>query len=318
MWVLDKFTTWRESSATTSLYSDTFNFEKERTEFSCINCYALAQLCGQAYYLDRNIIKNWGFQYKQIDIESSSCTIFWNNENSFIAFAGTDSISDLIRDMAIEGIPWTEVSYVHKGFYDSTMKIYKPLLSFLEKMGLLGRPMWLTGHSLGAAQCILTALMLFKEREEFAEEILRGIYTFAQPKVGGPFFVEEAHKILSNRFFRIVNEGDIIPYLPDKGFLPERDFKYEHLKTTYLLYNEKGGMQWCHTEGEIEKLPNLVKIMQRYQHNILGLQRSMEELDIPHMIDYNSRFFFQTAAFFLDHAVEIYIEKAKISFQREF
>lgn len=311
MWVLDKFTTWRDSSADTSLYSDMFNFEKEKIEFSCRNCYALAQLCGQAYHLDRKIIKSWGFQYKQIDIESSSCTIFWNDESCFIAFAGTDSISDLIRDMAIEGIHWNEVSYVHKGFYDTAMKIYKPLINFLEKMNLFDRPMWLTGHSLGAAQCILTALMLFEEREEFSKGMIRGIYTFAQPKVGGPFFVKKAHEILSNRFFRIVNEGDLIPYLPDKGFLPEREFKYEHLKTTYLLYNEKGAMQWCNTKEEIEKLPNLVKIMQRYQRDILELQKSMEALDIPQVIDYNSRFFFQTIAFFLDHAVEIYIEKAK-------
>ena len=81
-----------------------------------------------------------------------------------------------------------------------------------------GCPLWISGHSLGAALATLTA-------DRFPK--VRSLYTFGSPRVGDREFAEnftvEAH--------RFVNGNDIISRLPPEGL-------YHHVGQIHVLGDE--------------------------------------------------------------------------------
>jgi hypothetical protein len=67
---------------------------------------------------------------------------------------------------------------------------------------------WITGHSLGGALAVLAAAVLKFE----AGRDIAGLYTYGRPRVGDNAFCEALDAALTGRFFRYVNDQDIVPH----------------------------------------------------------------------------------------------------------
>ncbi|XXX80842.1 lipase family protein [Sorangium sp. So ce134] len=99
--------------------------------------------------------------------------------------------------------------------------------------------LYIAGHSLGGALATLSAALLFtwdgtlnanEMLEDFVryKELLRGVYTFGAPMVGNPFFAEVHEKKFGSLLFRMVNEQDFVPQLPNRAM-----GNYKHFGIAY-------------------------------------------------------------------------------------
>jgi hypothetical protein len=127
-------------------------------------------------------------------------------EATVIAFRGTENLRDALTD----GECW-KASHLHAGFslaFDSTAG---ELTEHLAKLPP-DKPLFFTGHSLGGAQAILAATFFFHRTTQ--------VYTFGQPRVGDGTYAAMVTERLKGRYFRLVNQEDIVPWLPlyTKGF----------------------------------------------------------------------------------------------------
>ena len=112
---------------------------------------------------------------------------------------------------------------------------------------------FVTGHSLGAALCVLAAIDLQMTtllditvyNYGGKNKSVRSPKRFVDPRVGNEIFSHNYRKLLPNTF-RIVNERDVVPHLPFEflGFyhIP-REVWYTN--GTFFLCNDSGEDQGC-------------------------------------------------------------------------
>jgi len=92
---------------------------------------------------------------------------------------------------------------VHPGFATAFQSIWPQLQNIISKSD--SKPIWLTGHSLGAAIATLLA-------EQIADRV-NGLYTFGSPCVGDSAFTRsfETKYRLGDKTFRYVHGNDAVP-----------------------------------------------------------------------------------------------------------
>ena len=76
--------------------------------------------------------------------------------------------------------------------------------------------LWITGHSLGGALAVLAAARLALDIDKSIYKSINGLYTFGQPRVGNRVFVKALDEEIKPRYFRFVNDNDIVPRVPDR------------------------------------------------------------------------------------------------------
>jgi triacylglycerol lipase len=145
--------------------------------------------------------------------ERPDCTI--------VAFAGTDPAlaSNLITDVRVR----LTSSDTHEGFqkaFDAAWDEIKPAIENST------RPLFFTGHSLGAALAVLAA-----EKACDSGMMPAAVYTFGMPRAGGAIFAARYNEKLGDRTFRLVHGGDIVPCIPEwfARLLPPGRFQFQHV-----------------------------------------------------------------------------------------
>jgi pimeloyl-ACP methyl ester carboxylesterase len=93
---------------------------------------------------------------------------------------------------------------VHRGFLYALESVIERIGEELDE--LAGRPLWLTGHSLGGALAMLCARCLQRR--------VAGVYTFGQPRAGDSAFCQSYDSFLGGVTYRVVHADDIVPRLP--------------------------------------------------------------------------------------------------------
>lgn len=131
-----------------------------------------------------------------------------------VAFRGTKDIRDFVTDAECFRGPFNEetkvpslpeTQEVHCGFACA----WKSIAALIPPQLPDGKPVFVTGHSLGGALAILCAQYL--QAREFC---VQAVYTFGQPRVGNGAFARACHAALGSRTWRVVNRADIVPRLP--------------------------------------------------------------------------------------------------------
>jgi triacylglycerol lipase len=79
------------------------------------------------------------------------------------------------------------------------------------------RTFWITGHSLGGALAALAGAA-FSLLPDNVIRPVSGIYTFGQPRIGLHNFCDNYGRLLSPRIFRLVNNKDLVPRVPFRGW----------------------------------------------------------------------------------------------------
>jgi triacylglycerol lipase len=182
----------------------------------------LAAVCGQTYthYDNPDHLYMVPSGYKPIG--SFNATAFNSRPEPFgfvlesdrsviLALRGTGSASDWVSDLIARQTVFPPVKNggdTHQGFTDVYMSARDQIYRLLD-MTERGKPLFITGHSLGGALATLAACDIASNRP--GTDVV--VYTFGSPRVGDPKFVRTYNRIVPVSF-RIVNEFDIVPHLP--------------------------------------------------------------------------------------------------------
>jgi hypothetical protein len=157
------------------------------------------------------------------DVESAQGFLVVWPEKAVLTFRGTESkkLKDLLADASlyrsVEG-----TAKVHTGFKKQVDLLWdKHILPDLEKYAK-GKPVWVTGHSLGAGMAVIAGM-----RYPFEE-----VVTFGEPRVG--YGIESAFK--AKKHTRVVNGDDLIANIP-----PKKSSVYEHHGTLQRICDPVAG-----------------------------------------------------------------------------
>ena len=133
------------------------------------------------------------------------------------------------RDLVTDGQFALGPDGVHTGFRLALDQIWDRLEPYLDT--LAGRPLWLTGHSLGAALATLAAARYAPGHR------VQGLYTFGSPRVGNAAFAAT----VPGPYYRFVNNNDVVARLPPPGL--------------FAGYRHAGTLAYLRTDGRIEEGP---------------------------------------------------------------
>lgn len=214
----------------------------------------LAAVCGQTYVQFNNkedglflVPRSYSllgeFSAKSYDnrperfgflMESDQCAI--------LAFRGSGSAVDWVADFIAQQTMYRPVKnggQTHKGFTDIYMSCRDQVHTLL---GMLpaGKPLFITGHSLGGALATLAALDIALNTS-FTSPI---VYTFGAPRVGDPQFVQLYNYSVPTHW-RFQNEFDIVPHLPPLVYQSPKT------KQTYFYLHVKGEVQRSFRMGSV-------------------------------------------------------------------
>lgn len=145
-----------------------------------------------------------------------------------LAFRGTEpsNLADFATDFDARQVPFeakfglTGWGRVHEGWADGVAVVLPKLMQLLAKHPGGGRPLWITGHSLGGALAMVAAAIL----SGVPGVPIGGVYTFGQPRVGDPGFRARYDGALGHLTFRCVNDRDLVPHVP-----PRRLSRFEQM-----------------------------------------------------------------------------------------
>ncbi len=205
----------------------TFNPEYSKKQYSPRDALAFALVSQLAYEIKYK--QNWEYVKSTLaKWEFSDYTIFdkrlgyridtqgfiaSNQNHIIITFCGSESSADWLTNFIsiIDPGPFPN-TFVHEGFQDAIFPVVIKIALTLQKYNPdQNKSIWITGHSLGGALAVLLGAMLIED--DFP---VQGIYTFGAPRVGDPNFAQSLDQKINGIFYRVVNEGDIVPHLPPK------------------------------------------------------------------------------------------------------
>ncbi|MEE4660781.1 MAG: lipase family protein, partial [Halieaceae bacterium] len=185
---------------------------------------SLAIACDLAY-ADADTIASvsagWGYSefcfinvLKGRDIDTQGF-VMSNATDVVCVLRGSDNTADWFANFQAVYDPGPLVkTRAHEGFQDALYPAVIALTNAIDTMHGASKRIWVTGHSLGGALCALYAGMLIENGYK-----VFGIYTFASPRPGDDEYAQALNKVMGKGpFYRIVNDGDVVPHLPPEPF----------------------------------------------------------------------------------------------------
>jgi predicted lipase len=137
-----------------------------------------------------------------------TCGLIGQRDKAVIlAFAGTDPA--IWRNLVSDFMPIPRAgSDIHDGFRVAAEAAQPQIDQAVQLCRQSGNPLFITGHSLGAALAALAALSAANAGMPPA-----AVYTFGMPRVGGPQFVA-SYASLSKVTYRLVHGIDLVARVP--------------------------------------------------------------------------------------------------------
>jgi predicted lipase len=134
--------------------------------------------------------------------------------NAFVSFRGTQDLADWLQDFDAfpeDYAPIGGFGQVHDGFQDVYQLVRGSIAANLAAACAGCDQILVTGHSLGAALCVLAAPDIFRNMPP--NTIEPRLITFAGPRVGLSDFATAFNSVIES-CFRVVNFLDIVPHVP--------------------------------------------------------------------------------------------------------
>jgi len=163
------------------------------------------------------IIEHQGLQSVFINNNQTDTQAFiaHNTNCIVIAFRGTKNVHDCIIDAGICKVN-TPYGRVHAGFNRALDSVWDQIMQIVSTIQTHNQPIWITGHSLGAALAVLTAARLSYLINQPEQPKINGLYTFGQPRVGDAAFIAALEIHRRSDYFRFVNDNDIVTRIPNR------------------------------------------------------------------------------------------------------
>jgi hypothetical protein len=146
------------------------------------------------------------------------------DEYAVLAFRGTEvkKIQDVKTDIAASKMSVLQ-GQVHKGFLNAYKSVADDIKKYL--LELKGIPLYITGHSLGAALATVATQNLEHDHlHPRFREMIAACYTFGSPRVGNTHYEQE----FKAPIYRIVNTTDVVTTIPllAMGYMHIGDIRY--------------------------------------------------------------------------------------------
>lgn len=187
-------------------------FYPQAKQLNYNNAYVMALFALLAYESDKDAIrigKTHGWKVEFVDIkETDTQALVATNEKAIIvAFRGTESLEDGITDLSSSRVAHP-LGTVHEGFSQAFHSSKFKLVEAINKHRIK-QPIWVTGHSLGAALATLATAYLQSQKMK-----PKFLYTFGSPRVGNPTFAKRFNKLFKGTSFRFRNNQDVVTSVP--------------------------------------------------------------------------------------------------------
>jgi len=213
-------------------------FQTAETGFSVVNAWWLSNLSHLAYY-DASLVEQAlppvGLQLlASFAQESNQAFLVAADSYAVLVFRGTESneMADLKTDADIRLVSISGGAKVHKGLLAALDGIWSTIEEKFKERATQDRPIWFTGHSLGAALATLAAT-----RMEPAS-----VYAFGLPRMGDAGLVKLLDGISVQR---VVNCSDVV------ATMPPRSIGYRHV----------GEHQFITSSGKLLTNPSGTRVM---------------------------------------------------------
>jgi triacylglycerol lipase len=152
-----------------------------------------------------------GWTVEQINRQSTTAYLIYNDTDIIVAFRGTDSQTDWKNDFRFKKIIEPGIDgKVHQGFSEALDQVFWQLMSRLHFLSHR-RQLWVTGHSLGGA---LGALFAARLTSQAKEHQIGGVLTLGAPRVFNVRASIWYDRQLRSKTLRLENDGDEITHLP--------------------------------------------------------------------------------------------------------
>ena len=141
------------------------------------------------------------------DCGGTQAILVSNDKFLVLAFRGTEatSVKDIKADAKAKKTPCNTRGGIHAGFKEAFKKVEKDIQRKLNENQFGGKPLFITGHSLGGALATIAAKKLCHENGGIA-----ACYTFGAPRVGDEDWIAD----LKTPIYRLVNAADCVTMLP--------------------------------------------------------------------------------------------------------
>ncbi|MEM8485427.1 MAG: lipase family protein [Bacteroidota bacterium] len=219
-----------------------FPFASDAVSYTKANAIWMSE-CSQLAYMREGYVRDmltapqWGFDAVHwIENRNTDTQGFVAVKDSHIvvSFRGTKEPRDFLTDLNLRKQPFLDdkrKGRVHVGFNRAFESIKNDLGAVLDSLEAeqAGRPIFVTGHSLGAAIAQLTACALAHEGRKVA-----AVYTYGAPRVGNDEFCDFYKSLLKDRTYLHINNTDIVTKIPTRwlGFrhtvMPAKQFDSGH------------------------------------------------------------------------------------------
>lgn len=209
--------------------------EPNTLEYSPVNSWWFAECSFLAYChpgFARMAYKLAGFDsFRFFEAAGTECMVSWNSKVAVVAFRGTElksrsALHEIRTDLNAVPVSFDQGGMVHRGFLNGLDEIWEGpegLQVLLDELMVEdpGRPLWITGHSLGGALAILCFA-----RTPHAT----GLYVYGAPRVGDREFVNLCK---GRPAWRIENARDPVPLVPPN--VPSISFNFDDLGAIKFL-----------------------------------------------------------------------------------
>ncbi len=177
--------------------------------------------------------------FRFYDVKSAQGFLVVWPDKAVLSFRGTESteVSDILVDLRFIQKTVGKAK-VHSGFYGEVKRLWKKhILPDLKKY-VEGKPVWVTGHSLGAAMATVAGMLY-----EFED-----VVTFGEPRVG--FDIEKEFKAKGHT--RVVSGNDPVTMVPLKNMF---FLEYSHHGEEKKIVDSIGGpdFRYDHAIGDYSK-----------------------------------------------------------------
>jgi hypothetical protein len=241
-----------------------FDFEPVHREFSVDDAFWAMWFAMRAEFHDdpRTELELEGlgftrFQIVKADALGMQAYVAARPDVVVVAFQGSKELVDWVGDFKFaqyEGADYGLPGRIHCGFADALEASWPALETLITASVDRQQPVWVTGHSLGGAEALLTAVRLSRKGLP-----LGPLYTFGAPRAGDGDFARAADLELDRAIYRVVNETDIVarlapsaaaadgasPIVPFAGGIAAlwlRDLDYLHPGQLKWFAEETGGL----------------------------------------------------------------------------
>ena len=200
-----------------------FDFDTRSTRYSGQNALSLARIAKLAYkdnsLMKQVVMEKLGFHSFQVFVhQGTEAYLMADGEKMILAFRGSDQIQDWLNNVDIDLVGGPMGGKVHEGFFRMLHCVWRDLQLAIRDLKVeaarqnCSLPLWVTGHSLGAALATVATAGL---REK--DQPVQGLYTFGSPRVGDRTFARHFNADFGDKTFRVVNKNDIVTRLPPRA-----------------------------------------------------------------------------------------------------